>query len=106
MHTSREGLTQSCIKIGELLDFLFIYFVIFVIIIFTWGGRLTWESMGNYKMCDIMDTVGHRAKQTKIKCSISVWDHLVYFRFWRPCILKNADHRVKQTKIWASGVSI
>ncbi len=40
---------------------------------------------------------------------MSVWSHLVhfwFFDFWQHCILKMADHTVKQTKLWAWGVSI
>ena len=61
-------------------------------------GRLTWESMGNYKSCDILGTNRRRAKRTKfrplgqicgvyrvlltVKCSSSVWGHSVDFRFF------------------------
>ncbi len=45
MHTSREGLYQSCIKIGEISNFgfiiyllFFIYYIIFIFFFFFWGG--------------------------------------------------------------------
>ena len=41
MHTSMEGLYQSCIKIGENLNFVFIYLCInflLYIYFFFWGG--------------------------------------------------------------------
>ncbi len=62
MHTARNGLYQSCIKNCEISNFGFlaIFFVLFFF------GRLTWESMGNYKMCDILETAGRRAKRRKI----------------------------------------
>ena len=47
----------------ELWNFKFLICWQFFGIIF---GRLTWESMENYKMCDILDIVGRRAKRTKV----------------------------------------
>ncbi len=80
--------------------------------------------MGNDKMCDILETVGCRAKQTKIWTSrVSI--HCTYIQsvqgqfglnrcvsdFCGPCtctccISKTANRRAKRTKIWASGVSM
>ena len=61
MHTPRKGLYQSCIKNCEISNFGF-----FSNIFCSFFGRLTWESMGNDKMCDILETASRRAKLTKI----------------------------------------
>ncbi len=61
MRTARKGLYQSCIK--ELWNFKFWIFGNFFC---SFLGCLTWESMGYYKMCDILETAGRRAKRTKI----------------------------------------
>ncbi len=54
MHTSREGLYQSCIKIDEISNFgfyyLFILYIYIIIFFFFWEGAFNMESMGNYKM--------------------------------------------------------
>ncbi len=60
MHAARKGLYQSCIKNCEISNFIFGKFFC------SFWGRLTWESMGNDKMCDILETAGLRAKRTKI----------------------------------------
>ncbi len=75
-------------------------------------------------MYDIFEAAGRRAKRTKtltpwvfsiekvlltVKCSISVWVIRCISDFRRPCtccILETGNRRAKQTKIWASGVSI
>ncbi len=62
MHTPRKGLYQSCIKNCEISNFGFLAFFFFVLFL----GRLKWESIGNYKMCDVLETSGRRAKRTKI----------------------------------------
>ena len=62
MHTARKAFYQSCIKNCEVS----IFFSIFLAFFFSFLGRLTWESMGNYKMCDVLETAGRRAKRTKI----------------------------------------
>ncbi len=60
MHTPKKGLYRCCIKNCEISNFGFLanFSVLF--------GRLTWEPMGNYNKCDIMETASRRAKLTKI----------------------------------------
>ncbi len=54
---TRKGLYQSCIRNWEISNFGFsANFVILFL------GHLTWESMGNYKTCDISKIAGHRVK--------------------------------------------
>ncbi len=65
MHTPRKDLYQSCIL--KFWIFWQAFFVcLFVCLFVLFCGRLTWESMRNYKMCDILETAGRRAKWTKI----------------------------------------
>ncbi len=79
-------------KVYKELKFQNLEFAIFLLFLFR--GRLTWESIENYKKCDISGTAGRRAKRTKIwasgvcisiymvllKCSSSVWGHSLHFR--------------------------
>ena len=57
LHTPRKGLYQSCIKNYEISNFGFManFFVLFL-------RRLTWDSMGNDKMCDILIVERNRPK--------------------------------------------
>ncbi len=88
--------SRTCITFGGNLNELCSFF-----------GRLTWESMGNHKMCDMLETAGHRAKRTKIwtlgvnlvylvllsvKSSRWVWGHLVHFWF-SPILLLHLGNR-------------
>ena len=72
--------TQSCINNCEISNFGFLQCLFFL-------GRLTRESMGNYKKCFIMQTAGRRAKRTKIWDSGTLVTHmwctfdLVVFKF-------------------------
>ncbi len=45
--------------------FFFQNFAFLAIFVCSFLGRLTWGSMGNDKMCDILETAGPRAKRTK-----------------------------------------
>ena len=62
MHTPMKGLYQSCIKNCEISNFGFLgnFFYSFFL------ERLTWWSMENYKMCDILKRAGRRAKLSEI----------------------------------------
>ncbi len=62
MHTSRKVLYQNCIKNCKISNFRFLAFFFFC----SFWGRLTWESIGKDKMCDILETARRRAKRTKI----------------------------------------
>ncbi len=85
--------------------------------------RLTWQSMGNDKMCDILETAGRRVKRNKIwasglsiSCIQGTFDCQVFkfslrsFSafpfFWRPFISETPSRRAKRTNIWVSGVGI
>ena len=54
MHTPRKGVYQSCIKNCEISNFGFLAFFMFNMVV-----------NGESKMCNILETVGCRAKQTK-----------------------------------------
>ncbi len=50
MHTSREGLYQSCVKIGEISNFEFLPFFFF------FSFSLTWDHMGRKTSNDISES--------------------------------------------------
>ena len=66
-HAPRKGLYQNCIKNCEISILGFLAF--FCLFVFFFCGRLTWESIWNYKKGDILETAGCRAKRTKIWAS-------------------------------------